>query len=66
MLGLSIILTKITTEIDQAADIFYVIGPDNSKIFDFEHMDRIRSELQAHLTAMEDAHFNSQRIGMSS
>ncbi len=66
MLGLNIILTKITTEIDQAADIFYVIGPDNSKIFDFEHMDRIRSELQAHLTAMEDAHFNSQRIGMSS
>lgn len=57
-LDLNIILTKITTEIDQAADIFYVQGPAGSKIVDFDKLDFIQSELRSYLTAMEDEYFN--------
>jgi [protein-PII] uridylyltransferase len=53
-LGLGIILTKITTEVDQAADIFYVVDEDSNKIVDFDRLDHIRSSLKDHLSAMED------------
>jgi len=53
-LGLGIILTKITTEVDQAADIFYVVDEDANKITDFDRLDHIRRSLKDHLSAMED------------
>lgn len=56
-LDLNIILTKITTEIDQAADIFYVQEPSGSKIVDFDKIQFIQSELRSHLTQMEDEFF---------
>jgi [protein-PII] uridylyltransferase len=59
-LDLNIVLTKITTEIDQAADIFYVHGPTGSKIVDFDQLDFIQKELRSHLASMEEAYFGSQ------
>ncbi len=59
-LDLNIILTKITTEIDQVADIFYVHGPSGSKIVDFDQLDFIHKELRSHLSWMEEAYFNPQ------
>ncbi|MBI4961815.1 MAG: [protein-PII] uridylyltransferase [Desulfomonile tiedjei] len=60
-LGLNIILTKITTEIDQAADIFYVKDESGNKIIDFERLDQIKDSLYDHLAAMEEEHFASQK-----
>lgn len=60
-LGLNITLTKITTEIDQAADIFYVHDENGEKIIDFDRLDSIKTSLREHLTAMEDAHFMDMR-----
>lgn len=54
-LGLDIILAKITTEIDQAADIFYVLGEDGQKIADFDRLDEIKTSLKVHLSEMEEA-----------
>ncbi len=54
-LGLSITLTKITTEIDQAADIFYVVDENGQKIVDFDRLDDIRNRLREHLTSMEES-----------
>ncbi len=51
--GLIIVLSKITTEIDQAADIFYVQDVKGNKIVDFERLDEIREALRDHLVAME-------------
>jgi len=59
-LDLNIILTKITTEIDQVADIFYVQGPDGSKIVDFETFHAIQSELRSHLASVEEEYFNPE------
>jgi [protein-PII] uridylyltransferase len=59
-LDLNIVLTKITTEIDQAADIFYVHGPTGSKIVDFDQLDFIQKELRSHLASMEEAYFGFQ------
>lgn len=55
-LGLNIVLAKITTERDQAADIFYVQEDDGKKIVDFERLDTIRVALLKHLQSME-AHY---------
>jgi len=60
-LGLNIILTKITTEVDQAADIFYVQDENGAKIVDFERLDQIRSSLHAHLAVMEAEHFGDTK-----
>jgi [protein-PII] uridylyltransferase len=51
--GLTIVLSKITTEIDQAADIFYVQDDHGNKIVDFERLDEIKDALRDHLVAME-------------
>ncbi len=60
-LGLNIVLTKITTEIDQAADIFYVQDEQSNKIIDFAKLDDIKTSLHRHLTAMEEAHFTDKK-----
>ncbi len=57
-LGLSIVLTKISTEIDQAADIFYVVDENGEKIVDFGRLEEIRSQLRDHLTGIEEALLN--------
>lgn len=60
-LDLNIILTKITTEIDQAADIFYVNDETGNKIIDFERLEQIKDSLFSHLASMEEEHFTSQK-----
>jgi [protein-PII] uridylyltransferase len=60
-LGLNIVLTKITTEIDQALDVFYVQDENGAKVIDFERLDDIRDRLHEHLKAMEDEHFGDQK-----
>ncbi len=60
-LGLNISLTKITTEIDQAADIFYVQDELGNKIMDFDRMEEIRSSLKNHLTSMEEEHLSDKK-----
>jgi len=60
-LGLNIILTKITTEVDQAADIFYVEDRHGGKIVDFERLEQIKAGLHDHLAAMEAAQFGDKR-----
>ncbi|HTY25623.1 MAG TPA: [protein-PII] uridylyltransferase [Desulfomonilaceae bacterium] len=60
-LDLYIILTKITTEVDQAADIFYVQDGQGNKILDFERLNEIRTALHDHLVAMEEQHFTFQK-----
>ncbi|MBI5249171.1 MAG: [protein-PII] uridylyltransferase [Desulfomonile tiedjei] len=60
-LGLNIVITKITTEIDQAADIFYAQDEQGKKIIDFERLDQIKTGLHAHLAAMEEAYFADKK-----
>ncbi len=60
-LGLDIVLTKITTEVDQAADIFYVQDESGNKIIDFERLEEIRTSLHDHLVAMEESQFAEQK-----
>jgi len=54
-LGLSITITKITTEVDLAADIFYVVDENGNKIVDFERLDEIENSLRDHLIAIEES-----------
>jgi [protein-PII] uridylyltransferase len=49
-LGLSIHLAKITTNVDQVLDVFYVTGADGRKIVDAEQLAHIRRELYQRLT----------------
>jgi [protein-PII] uridylyltransferase len=60
-LELSIILTKISTEVDQAADIFYVVDENGEKIVDFDRLDEIRDRLRKHLEAIEEELLNERR-----
>jgi [protein-PII] uridylyltransferase len=53
VLGLNIVLTKISTEVDQVADVFYVVDENGDKILDFERIDHIRKTLKDHLAAIE-------------
>ncbi|MBI5570048.1 MAG: [protein-PII] uridylyltransferase [Desulfomonile tiedjei] len=62
-LELNIIVTKITTEIDQAADIFYVQDETDSKIVDFDRLKEIRASLYEHLVDREEAHFADLKEG---
>ncbi len=57
---LNIILAKITTEVDQAADIFYTQNEGGNKIIDFDELDSIKEELVKHLTEMEKMSFEKQ------
>ncbi|MGC8657699.1 MAG: [protein-PII] uridylyltransferase [Desulfomonilaceae bacterium] len=52
-LGLNIVLAKVSTEVDQAADIFYTQDATGAKITDFDTLDHIKEELRSHLAAME-------------
>ncbi len=60
-LELDIVLTKITTEVDQAADIFYVQDKQGNKIIDFNRLDEIKTALHDHLVAMEEEHFSVRK-----
>jgi [protein-PII] uridylyltransferase len=60
-LELDIILTKITTEVDQAADIFYVQDANGNKIIEFERLEQIRMSLHDHLVATEQSEFTEQK-----
>lgn len=57
-LELDIVLTKITTEVDQAADVFYCQDENGRKIVDFNRLEAIEHDLRKHLAAMEEAHFS--------
>lgn len=52
-MNLDIVLAKVTTEVDQAADIFYIQNENGNKIIDFDQLDSIKEELAKHLTEME-------------
>jgi [protein-PII] uridylyltransferase len=52
-INLNIVLSKISTEVDQAADIFYVQNETGNKIIDFDELDSIKEKLTTHLTDME-------------
>jgi [protein-PII] uridylyltransferase len=52
-LGLSIHLAKITTNVDQVLDVFYVTDAAGRKITDPERLDRIRAQLTERLTRSE-------------
>lgn len=54
-MGLNIVLTKITTEANRAADIFYVVNSEDKKIVDFDRLDEIREELRDHLLEIEQS-----------
>jgi len=60
--GLNIILTKITTEVDQAADIFYVKDENGNKILDFEILEAIKNKLHDHLASMEEEYFADRKV----
>jgi [protein-PII] uridylyltransferase len=57
-LKLNIVLTKITTEVDQVADIFYVVDENSQKIADFDRLDEIKDSLRQHLVEMEESPSN--------
>jgi [protein-PII] uridylyltransferase len=50
-LGLSIHLAKITTNVDQVLDVFYVSDAAGKKIDGGAHLERIKAELRRRLTA---------------
>jgi [protein-PII] uridylyltransferase len=54
-LGLSIHLAKITTNVDQVLDVFYVTDGDGKKIRDETQLAHIRSEILDRLTESEPA-----------
>jgi [protein-PII] uridylyltransferase len=53
-LGLSIHVAKISTNVDQVADVFYVTGERGEKIGDPARVEHIRRELREVLTAAEN------------
>jgi [protein-PII] uridylyltransferase len=64
-LGVNIVLAKISTEIDQAADIFYVQDDAGNKIIDFDRLDEMRESLHRHLVSMEEAYFGDHEEAAS-
>ena len=52
-LELDISLTKIATEANRAADVFYVQDRHGEKIVDFDQLNTIKSSLHDHLTEIE-------------
>ena len=59
-LGLNLSLAKISTEVDQAADIFYVVDSDGEKLTDFDRLDEIRKQLHDHLDLIEKTYAQAQ------
>jgi [protein-PII] uridylyltransferase len=53
-LGLSIHVAKISTNVDQVADVFYVTGADGKKIEDTARLEAIRLALQESLAPQND------------
>ncbi|MGE3636618.1 MAG: hypothetical protein AB7P00_42335 [Sandaracinaceae bacterium] len=51
--GLSIAISKVNTEGDRAADVFYVLDGSGKKVEDAERVAKIRSALHAALDAPE-------------
>ena len=49
-LGLDIAFAKITTEVDQAMDVFYVVEADGGKVLDEARLARIKSTLEEALS----------------
>jgi [protein-PII] uridylyltransferase len=54
-LGLSIHLAKITTNVDQVLDVFYVTDAAGKKIHDGARLERIKAELHQRLTAEDSS-----------
>jgi [protein-PII] uridylyltransferase len=54
-LGLSIHLAKITTNVDQVLDVFYVTDASGKKIHDGARLERIKAELHQRLTAEDSS-----------
>ena len=59
-LKLNLALAKISTEVDQAADIFYVVDINGEKITDFDLLDSIRENLHNHLELIEKTYVQVQ------
>jgi [protein-PII] uridylyltransferase len=53
-LGLSIHVAKISTNVDQVADVFYVTGADGKKIEDPARLEAIRLALQESLAPQNE------------
>jgi [protein-PII] uridylyltransferase len=53
-LGLSIHIAKISTNVDQVADVFYVTEESGGKIYDEERLEGIRRHLTAALTSQNE------------
>jgi [protein-PII] uridylyltransferase len=60
-LGLSIHLAKITTNVDQVLDVFYVTDAAGQKIHDSARLDRIKAQLQQRLTTEDSGDVTSAR-----
>jgi [protein-PII] uridylyltransferase len=52
-LGLSVHMAKIGTHLDQVVDVFYVTGPDGTKILDEQYLEEIRTQLLAKIEEFE-------------
>jgi [protein-PII] uridylyltransferase len=61
-LGLSIHVAKISTNVDQVADVFYVTDQQGGKIVDPARLEAIREALHRNLTPQND---NDQRLAQS-
>jgi [protein-PII] uridylyltransferase len=53
-LGLSIHIAKISTNVDQVADVFYVTDESGAKIYDEERLEGIRRHLTAALAPQNE------------
>ena len=53
-LGLSIHLAKITTNVDQVLDVFYVTDAAGKKVHDGARLERIKAEIHRRLTLDEE------------
>ena len=54
-LGLSIHVAKISTNVDQVADVFYVTDQDGGKVIDTGRLEAVREALHRNLTSQNDA-----------
>ncbi len=55
-LGLSVHAAKIATRLDQVVDVFYVLGPDQKKITETAHIEKIQNRLKEEITAQFNHH----------
>ena len=53
-LGLSIHVAKISTNVDQVADVFYVTGRSGAKVAESDQLESIRQRLSQALTSQGD------------